>query len=61
MNIYLGNSGKLCAYLGNKKYTINLHSKDLLMEGIYLMSSEPYFLRDINGNYLTVLKEKEEE
>lgn len=60
MNIYLGNSGKLCAYLGGKKYVINLHCENLFVEGLYLMSSEPYFLKDENGNYLTVLREEEE-
>lgn len=57
MRVYLGDSGKLYVHLGKERYVLNLYTSQIFIEGIYLMSSEPYILRDKNGNYLTVKEE----
>ena len=57
MRVYLGNSGKLYVYLGSERYMLDLYTSQIIVNGIYLMSSEPYTLRDKNGNYLTVKEE----
>lgn len=57
MRVYLGNSGKLYVHLGKERRILDLYTTQLIINGIYLMSSEPYYLRDENGNYLTVKEE----
>lgn len=52
----------MALYLGNKKvkinlngivYSLNLFSSNLILNGVVLLSSENYILRDSNGLYLT--------
>ena len=57
MRVYLGDSGKLQVYVNKQKYALNLYTIISIINGIRLMSSEPYYLRDENGNQLTVKEE----
>lgn len=58
MALYLGNSDKLKIYSNNVLYNFNFYSEAPITNGIRLLSSENYILRDSNGLYLTV-KESE--
>lgn len=53
MALYLGSSEKLKLVLNNATYNLNLLSTSLILNGIKLLSSEGYILRDSNGLYLT--------
>lgn len=55
MALYLGRSEKLKINLDNNIYRFNLFSETPIVNGIKLLSSEGYILKDINGIYLTVL------
>ena len=55
--VYLG-SNKVRINLNNKIYNIELLSKIPILNGIGLLSSGNYTLKDVNGLYLTV-KESE--
>ena len=55
MALYLGSSEKLKLILNNEVYRFNLFSSNPITNGIRLLSSEGYILRDINGLYLTVI------
>lgn len=57
MRVYLGDSGKLYVHLGKERRTLDLYTIISIVNGIRLMSSEPYYLRDENGNQLTVKEE----
>lgn len=57
MALYLGND-KLKINLGNTQCCLNLFSATPILNGISLLSSEGYVLKDSNGLYLTV-KESE--
>ena len=57
MRVYLGDSGKLQVYVNKQKYALDLYTIISIINGIRLMSSEPYYLRDENGNQLTVKEE----
>ena len=57
MAIYLG-SNKVKVILNEILYNIELFSSIPIINGIRLLSSESYILRDSNGLYLT-LKESE--
>lgn len=57
MAIYLG-SDKFKLHLGNKPYCMNLYTTNLILNGVKLLSSEGYVLRDKNGTHLTA-KESE--
>ena len=54
MSLYLGNSKKLKVNLNNVIYRFMLFSKNPITNGIRLLSSDNYTLKDSNGIYLTV-------
>lgn len=58
MALYLGNSNKLKVYLDNTLYNINLFSIIPILNGVKLLSSDDYILKDINGLYLTAKEDK---
>jgi hypothetical protein len=58
MALYLGDSEKLKVYLDGVEYTFNIFSTTLILNGVLLLSSEGYILKDSNGLYLTA-KESE--
>lgn len=57
MALYLGDK-KLKIDLNNKKYYLNFYSKIPITNGIRLLSSDGYILKDFKGLYLTT-KESE--
>lgn len=58
MAVYVGNSEKLKITLGDLACYINFFSSIPITNGIRLLSSEDYVLKDSNGLYLTT-KESE--
>lgn len=52
MALYLGND-KVSINLNNIMYLLNIYSSELIINGILLLSSDDYILRDCNGLYLT--------
>lgn len=58
MALYLGNSGKLNINLAGAVHHLNFFSSTIIFNGIQLLSSDNYILKDLNGLYLTV-KESE--
>ena len=59
MALYLGSSKtKLKVNLNGVAYYLNLFSKQPITNGIRMLSSENYILKDSNGLYLTI-KESE--
>lgn len=54
MSLYLGNSKKLKVNLNNVIYRFMLFSKNPITNGIRLLSSDNYTLKDSNGLYLTI-------
>lgn len=61
MALYLGNSKKLKIVLGEFKHSVNFFTPSSLpiTNGVKLLSSEGYVLKDSNGLYLTSKKEGE--
>ena len=59
MALYLGNSEKLKIILDGKAYKINLYSEVPTTNGIKLLSSDGYILKDINGLFITSKEESE--
>ena len=57
MALYLG-TYRVKINLDDMAYNLNLFSETLILNGIQLLSSESYILRDVNGLYLTA-KESE--
>lgn len=57
MALYLGND-KVRINLDNIAYHLNLFSAMPILNGVILLSSDNYTLKDINGLYLTA-KENE--
>jgi hypothetical protein len=53
MALYLGNSEKLKININNAIYYLNLFSTTPITNGVRLLSSENYILKDSNGLYLT--------
>lgn len=53
MALYLGDSGKQKIHLNNVTYYLNLFSNIPIINGVGLLSSEGYMLKDSNGLYLT--------
>lgn len=53
MALYLGNKGKQKINLNGNAYYLNLFSSTLMLNGIRLLTSDDYLLRDCNGLYLT--------
>ena len=58
MALYLGSSEKLKINLDGLKYSLKLFSTIPILNGIKLLSSDDYILKDSNGLYLTA-KESE--
>lgn len=58
MAIYLG-SQKYKIVLGGDIYDMQIYSPIPITNGIRLLSSDDYTLKDINGLYLTTKKEDE--
>lgn len=54
MGLYLGNSGKLRLILNGVVYKLNVYTGEQIINGIRLLSSDNYILKDMNGEYLTV-------
>ena len=54
MSLYLGNSEKLKVNLNNIIYRFKLFSENPITNGIRLLSSDNYILKDSNGLYLTI-------
>lgn len=53
MALYLGSSEKLKININNNVYYLNLFSENPITNGIRLLSSDGYILKDSNGLYLT--------
>ena len=53
MALYLGSSEKLKVNLDGVEYSFNIFSTSPILNGILLLSSEGYILKDSNGLYLT--------
>ena len=53
MALYLGSSEKLKVNLNGVAYCLNLFSQTPITNGIRLLSSEGYILKDLNRLYLT--------
>ena len=58
MALYLGSNGKQKINLNNIQYQLNLYSLEPIFNGIMLLSSDDYILKDIKAIYLTA-KESE--
>ncbi len=58
MALYLGSSEKLKIYLNGVAYYLNLFSTTPITNGIRLLSSERYILKDSSGLYLTTKEEE---
>lgn len=54
MALYLGSSEKLKVTINDIVYRFNLYSQTPITNGIRLLSSDGYTLKDINAIYLTV-------
>jgi hypothetical protein len=61
MGLYLGNSGTRKVILNGAVYRLNLYTKIPITNGMILLSSDDYTLKDSNGNYLTAIKQFREE
>lgn len=53
MALYLDNGKKLKIYLNGIKYCLNIFSTHPITNGIRLISSDGYILKDSNNLYLT--------
>lgn len=58
MALYLGSSEKLKINVNNIAYYLNLFSEKPITNGIRLLSSDGYILKDSNGLYLTFKEDK---
>lgn len=58
MALYLGNGEKLKITINNIKYYLNLISKIPITNGVRLLTSNGYILKDSNGLYLTTKEEE---
>lgn len=54
MALYLGSSEKLKVTINDIVYRFNLYSQTPITNGIRLLSSDGYTLKDVNSMYLTV-------
>lgn len=53
MSLYLG-SNRVKISMGNTTYCLNLCTVEPIINGIRLLSSDDYILKDSNGLYLTI-------
>lgn len=58
MALYLGSSEELKICLNGVEYCLNLYSTTPITNGIRLLSSEDYILKDSNGLYLTAKEDE---
>ena len=58
MALYLGSSEKLKINLDNIEYFLNWFSDHPITNGVRLLSSENYILKDSNGLYLTTKEDE---
>lgn len=58
MALYLGSSEGLKIYLNGVEYCLNLYSTVPITNGIRLLSSEDYILKDSSGLYLTAKEDE---
>lgn len=58
MALYLGNSEKLKINLNSVVYYLNFFSTTPITNGIRLLSSDEYILKDSNNLYLTFKEEE---
>lgn len=58
MALYLGSSEELKICLNSVEYCLNLYSTTPITNGIRLLSSEDYILKDSNGLYLTAKEDE---
>lgn len=58
MGLYLGSGNQsLKIILNGVVYKLNLYSTAPITNGIVLISSDNYILKDVNDQYLTVIEE----
>lgn len=57
MALYIGSSEKKKIYLDGALRRLNIFSTNLITNGIKLLSSDDFILKDSNGAYLTAKKE----
>lgn len=53
MALYLGTGEKVKIYLDNNVYKVNIFSTIPIVNGVLLLSSDDYILKDSKGLYLT--------
>lgn len=59
MGLYLGSGNQsLKIYLNGVAYKLNLYSSVPMTNGVVLLSSDNYVLKDVNNQYLTVTEEE---
>lgn len=58
MALYLGSGQKVKINLANNKYILKLFSSSPIINGVKLLSSDNYLLKDKNGLYLTAKEDK---
>ncbi len=54
MALYLGNGEKLKININNIKYSLKILTETPVFDGVRLLSSDNYVLKDSNGLHLTV-------
>lgn len=59
MALYMGSNKKLKFILGGIIYNLNFYTSQPITNGIRILSSEGYVLKDSKGLYLTSKKEGE--
>lgn len=58
MALYLGNSEKLKININDSVFCLNLLFEKPITNGIILLSSDSYILKDSNGLYLTAKEDE---
>lgn len=58
MALHLGSSENLKVHLDDIVYYLNIYSETPITNGVRLLSSENYILKDSNGTYLTTKEDK---
>ena len=58
MPLYLGNGEKVKLNLDSVIWSMNLYSSNSILNGVMLLSSEGYVLKDSNGLYLTAKEDE---
>lgn len=57
MGLHIGSSDTVIIYLAEKAYKLQLYAEPDVFDGIPLLSSQGYYLKDINDIYLTIKEE----